>query len=220
VKLRLAVVTSIVGVLALSGCDSEMHPGSAAIINGTAITQDKVDDVALAACNYLDVANKSAAQPQPALSLADVRLRVLNSFVIYEVVGAVTHELGLTINPADVNKAGGAPNLPDGLSADDEKLMNEFFYDGTEEQIAEATIGAHLKDPSVTDSTGVTPDSASDAADYITDKLNSADVDVNPTYGTWDGTSVALASGSLSDPVSDTKDLADASTLPDAQTCG
>ena len=52
-------------VLALAGCSTDFHPGSAAVVNDTAITQGQVDDITDAACAYT-AALRETDYPLPA----------------------------------------------------------------------------------------------------------------------------------------------------------
>lgn len=226
-NLRLGAVASLVAVVALTGCDAQLHPGDAAVVNGTSISQDDVDDVVTAVCNYIEIANKSAEQPSnPAFS--DLRSSFLGLLIQFDIVSAVTSELGLTIYPADIEKAAQFP-LPDELSQEDQDIINDYLYQQAESQVGQATIAAHETDSGVTNSTGVTIDPNSPPPDAVQQALADADVSVNPGFGSWDGTTVTTSSGSLSDLVSTPKPTSneggasaptDTGDLPPSQVCG
>jgi hypothetical protein len=203
------VAVAVLGLVTLTGCNLDLHPGVAATVstddNGQktseTIQQASVDDVVTAACGYINAANKGASQPTT-IATNDLRSNVLSSLVAYDVIDAATKALGLTVYPADIATQASQTQMPAGLSDSDKNVLTGFFYKQSKAQVQQAVIGAHLKDPSVTTSAGVDINSASDAASYVIGKLKAADVDVNPQFGEWNGQTVATASGSLSDPVS------------------
>lgn len=223
-----AVAWATVAAVCLAGCGADLNPGRAATVNGTTITQGEVDDLVRAACAYIEINNETSPQPVPQ-ALADLRAILTSNLISFDLTGSATEELGLTILPASVDAIAGQTPLPDGLSDDDVDLLRTFFNNGAESQVAQATIGAHLNDESVTTSADVTPKDAAGAADYIQQYFDDADVTVNPAYGSWDGSAVTSASGSLSDGVSEGAKAriqtpesgpADPSELPPSQVCG
>ena len=64
--------------------------------------------------------------------------------------------MGLTVSPAAIAKVTSSQKIPPGLSSSDQQLLTQFFYDSAKAQLQQATIGAHLKDPSVTNADNVT----------------------------------------------------------------
>jgi hypothetical protein len=230
VKLRLGVVAGLVSVVVLTGCDSQMHPGAAAVVNGAAVSQSYVDDSATALCHLIVVTNEGAAQPSTP-SISDLRVNFTSFGVQSKVVNAVVDELGLTINPSDVDRLTAQYALPDGLSEDDVDRLNAYLDELSAFYVSEATISAHAADPSVTDSSGLQVDASAPPPlpDEVTQRLADADVDVNPMYGSWDGSTstVVAASGSLSELVSKASASpdpaapeADSADLPSSQACG
>ncbi len=223
------LVALVITALAATGCGLDLHPGVAATVDGEQISQDRVDQLVSAACNFIDVGNESSATPR------QVGMTTLRSSLTSTLVGfAITDKavdadhLDLTVYSADVESAD-TTEVPDGLSDDDTALLDDFFYDLAQEQVQRATIGAHLKDDSVTTSKDVRSDDVAHASGYMTTLFSAADVDVNPGYGTWDGNVVNAGSGSLSDPVSGeakytaenaSSGSGDVSGLPPTQVCG
>ena len=59
----------------VSSCGTDLRPGTAATVDGTDISQSKVDDMVEAACNYLHVQNAGNAQAAP-LTVKDARANV------------------------------------------------------------------------------------------------------------------------------------------------
>ena len=101
--------------LVLSGCSTslDLNPGSAAIVDGTTITQGSIDDLVDAACVYTKEYRKQNAQVQP-INLAEVR----SSFVTGKVQSLITQnvaaEQGLTVGQSQVeqNAASGSGRGP------------------------------------------------------------------------------------------------------------
>ena len=66
-RVLFAAVSSAVALLLLTGC-GEITPGTAAVVNGTRITNDEVDDLARAQCVAADRAAKSGESTSMAIS--------------------------------------------------------------------------------------------------------------------------------------------------------
>lgn len=224
---RRALALSAVGVLALSGCGLDLHPGAAATINGTVLAQDDVDDLVSSLCSYIDVANAGSASPQQ-YGVAELRATVTAALISFDLLDEAAADLGLTIEPADVDALAAQNQIPDSLSATDSERVTDFFHDGAESQVTQETIGAHLKDETVTSSSDASSTDVNASSDYVTDYFAKQDIIVSPQYGTWDGSVVNQGSGSLSDAVSPAATAAvprsdgstDVSGLPDSQVCG
>ncbi len=221
------IALAAVALLTVSGCGANLHPGVAATVNGSAISQSQVDDLVGAACSYIEINNQATAQPTT-LAVSDLRSTILGSLISSNLVGKAADDLGLTILPKTVQQLDNTV-LPEGLRDSDTDLLTEFFHNAAQAQIDQATIGAHLKDPSVTDSSQVTTADTQGSVDFMTKFLKAQDVTVNPAYGSWDGGRVSSTSGSLSDSVSEVAKAADArtasgqsdvSSLPASQVCG
>lgn len=225
---RLVLALAVTAATTL-GCGLDLHPGAAATVDGDEISQDSVDQLVSAACNFIEVGNEGSATPRQvgASTLRSSLTSTLVGFALTDKAVDADH-LDLTVYSADVESAD-TTKLPDGLSDTDATLLDDFFYDLAQEQVQQATIGAHLKDDSVTTSADVSSNDVALASDYMTTLFSAADVDVNPGYGTWDGSVVNAGSGSLSDPVSSeakytaenaSSGSGDVSGLPPTQVCG
>ena len=92
-------------------------------------------------------------------------------------------------------------------------------------------IGAHLKDPSVTNADNVNPNQIKDSLRYLRAFTLKQQVSVNPAYGTWSNGQLLDTDGSLSAAQSSTarrwltirgqaSSSADVSGLPPSQVCG
>jgi hypothetical protein len=91
-------------------------------------------------------------------------------------------------------------------------------------------IGAHQRDETITvGDESITQDDVDASQEYLTEFADGLDIEVNPAFGTWENGEVVLASGSLSDPVSDVAEAAFSDAvgspetldeLPASQVCG
>jgi hypothetical protein len=210
--------------LGLSSCGTDLHPGIAARVDGTSISDGQVDDLTHALCSYLTVANAQAGNQQGPSPISDIRARVALGDLIYiQLMDSLAASRGLTARPSDIQAAADQTPVPDGLSKADSDTLQDFFYDFWKAQVQQSTLAASLRDPSQTTSEGVTPGAVSGSEPVLQDWSKKADVEVNPTYGVWDGTQMKPSSGSLSDPVSSEATAVaagDASVLPADQVCG
>jgi hypothetical protein len=222
---------AIAAALALSGCGADLQPGAAATVKhdgvdgvgavDTTIDEGTVDDLTAAFCNYIDEANKSSQQPPQQVATATIRYQLLNALIAFQLVHSLAETRGLTIRPADVAAAAQQnPPIPDGLSEGDKDLMDQFLDESAQATVEQSTLAANIRDPGSTSSQGVTPGAVSGSEPVVAAWSKKADVDVNPAYGTWDGTKVVGGSGSLSDLVSGPSPTAEPGSLPRTQVCG
>lgn len=225
------VLVVIAAALLATGCSSvDLHPGQAAIVNNdTKISASEVDDTVSAACSYIEISAKNNAQETQALAISDLRSSLTTTMVLVPLYEQLVDELGLTIRPADIAKLTGQNPLPDGLTQDEQDILNAYFEDIAILQLSQALIGSNATDPTITNSSQLTTDESAAGSDTVSKFLAKQDVEVNPQYGTWDGANVTNTSGSLSlpisagsqplkaDPQTGAKDVSD---LPPSQVCG
>lgn len=233
-KCRLAGL-ALVAVIGVSGCT--FHPGSAALVNSTKISQNDVDDLVVAACSFTRLNRLANPAPsEPASAVAFFKHLFTQDLVSFAIVEKAARQQGVTVSPAAIGKIVGQQPLPAGLSDSDESTLTDFFTASARSQLQQIVIAAHLADPSVTSTEDV------DEADYQK-LLQSADaymarytkqqsVQINPSYGSWDGGAVGATDGSLSAPASEVaakwlrlrtgsaSDPASVSGLPPNQVCG
>lgn len=220
--------------LALTACSTNLHPGNAAIVNGTAISQSQVDTVTSSVCSYITALAKtspaqSAAPPQQ-YGIADLKASLTSSLVQFAITQDVADHTHLTVRTAQIDALASQYTLPDGLSTAEKATMQTYFDEASRAQILQSLIGANLKDRSVTTSDSLTSSQIADPNKKFMDTYyKAADVSLNPSYGTWNGTRIDAGTGSLSDPVytpsptattSGAVPATGAATLPDAQKCG
>jgi SurA-like N-terminal domain len=227
-RLRHLAGLAVVGALIVSGCT--FHPGSAAVVNGNSISQSKVDDLVLAACSFEKGLRVKGGETTPGTSVAVLREAILQALISFQITDRAATELKLTVSPAVVAKAAkNNPTIPANVDAHDRELLTTFFNESSREQVQEAVIGAHLKDPSVTTADRVTGADVSGAAKYLATFTKKQSVVVNPAFGTWRGGTLATSDGSLSVPVSPaakkwegfrSSTTGDVTGLPPNEVCG
>jgi len=115
----------------------------------------------------------------------------------------------LTVSPAQVEQAAvqSVNSIPDAVPDADRQVLTEYFDQQAETSILQAVIGKHMQDKSVTDGSQVTPDEIAASKPFMQTYFEEADVDVNPAYGSWNGTTLDKGTGSLSLRVSKTNTL-------------
>lgn len=208
--------------LAITGCDQSFHPGAAAVVDGTTISEDQLDDVVTSVCNYLEIANETSQTPSTP-TFAELKASFLGVYIQLEVVRGMLDSMGLTVNDADIEALASQFTIPPELDDDDAQVIDDYLRAQAENQLGQATIAAHLDDPSVTDSSDVDPQAVQGATKAVAAAMDEADIEVNPSFGTWDGQGVTAGSGSLSTLVSQPEpadgEPADTSDLPPSQVC-
>lgn len=224
------LVVSLLAALLLTGCGAELRPGVAATVNGTTIDQSEVDQLAHAACDYTKLSREQSegGGTSPTLGLAGLRSSLVDSLIRIELTETKAEELDVTVSDADVADAASRGSMPEGLDESDEELITEFFRDAARAQLLQGLIGAKLQNRAVTSAQELTQADIDAAADYLAKYAEKADVEVNPRYGRWTGSSVEQSSGSLSDPVETTAASVGLpgqapdtlSALPVSQKCG
>ncbi|HET7172725.1 MAG TPA: hypothetical protein VFI30_00420 [Nocardioidaceae bacterium] len=208
-KFRIASRRRVCGVLvagavvsAVAGCGVGFHPGAAAVVDGTTITEGHVDNLVLAACEFTRLDRIAQGGNSPSTSVAALRSAIANSLIQFELDGRAASALGLTVHQAAMSQLASSINLPGGLDSSAAQLLRQYFTASARAQLQEAAIGAHLKNPKVTSADQATPAEEQASRGYLDNYARRQNVAVNPSYGKWNGTQIVRASGSLSDPVS------------------
>lgn len=219
------LVTGALAMLLLAGCGTGIRPGAAAVVNGHVITQDEVDDLVLAACEYSKAVRLEQGGAEPAQSMATLRSSLAEALIQFEITDAAAAQLGVSVSDAKIAQLSSGNPMPAGLSKTSRDLLEDFFYGASRAQLQQAVVGAHLRDPKITTADAVTPQDLQAATEYLDDFAKQQEVTVNPSYGSWDGSTLVDVSGSLSDPVSTSATAADPAAdpvegLPPSQVCG
>jgi len=188
-------VAGCVGVIALSGCS--MHPGQAAVVNGSDISQGSVDDLVHAGCNFFAVQRAQSGEGT-ATPISFLRNLFTQNLISFKIIDKAAAQMHLTVSPAIVAEKSQNQSLPAGMNPEDRRRLREFLLRSTRADLQQAVIGAHLKDPSVTNADNVTEDQIDDAKPYLKQFTLKQHVSVNPAYGTWRHGELLDTDGSLS----------------------
>lgn len=207
-RARVARRGSLIGLalaaaLGLSACGDDLQPGAAATVNDVRISQDDVDEIVGAACEYTQVLRQQeggAGEPQ---RLDELRSTITTALIQFEIVDTAATERGVSASQSAVSAFDEQNQIPEGLSQDNAETLEQFFGDFAMSQAQQAAIGANVKDSEVTSVSRVTPQDLEASAELLSEVTQEQDVVVNPAYGSWDGQAVIAGNGSLSDPVSD-----------------
>ncbi len=230
---RLAGLVGLAAVaaMALTSCGAELQPGTAASIGDTRIAQADVDDLVVAACAFSAADREAQGSGEgPTASIAFLRTTITQQLIQTELSEMVAAERGLTVNDSTVTALAAGSELPAGMDDDDAELIGDFFEDRARSLLQQAVIGANERDESVTVADeSLTQQDVDAAQEVLAEAAADEGVEVNPAYGSWDGSAVVPSSGSLSDPVSETAraafeglsgDAAALADLPASQVCG
>jgi len=200
----LGAAAACIAALSMSGCGTELHPGLAASVNGTPITEATIDDLLEAVCAFNEIERKKQGGTEPSQSIQTLRSSLVESLVIVEITDQAAEERGVTVSDALIDKNAAGTAVPSELPDDQEELLREFLQNRTEQALQQGVIGANLEDPSVTTADNIRQSDVSAANSYLLDYANKQDVEIAPRYGSWDGQRLEFGTGSLSDPVSTT----------------
>lgn len=204
-RLRFAAV-AVVGALGLSACT--FHPGQAAVVNGSSISQSSVDDLVLAACAYSKVLRVQQHGPAPTTSVAYLRNVFTDQFVSFKIADKAAAALGITITPSAIHTITASEPVPTTLGSTDRSHLIAYFTDSARAELQAAMIGAHLKHKTYSSyqisKLGQTAAQVYISAGqaYLATYTAAQDVSVNPAYGTWQQNKVVDTDGSLSSAVS------------------
>jgi hypothetical protein len=221
-----AVATA--GVLAVTGCT--FHPGRAAVVNGSSISQSRVDNLVLAACAFSKQQRVTSTDTGPSTSVAYLRSLLTGDLISFQIIAKAYQQMGLQpITPAQVAQITKSEPVPASLSSSDRSQLTTFFAASARSELQEAVIGAHLTDPSVTSAAHVTSDDIKKSTAYLKHFTAQQQVALNPSYGTWADGTIHDTDGSLSAAVSGpaktwlvlrAKDSSSVAGLPANQVCG
>lgn len=101
---RRCLVAGALATLLLTGCGTGIRPGAAAVVNGHVISQDEVDELVLAACDYSKAVRLEQGGAEPAQSMADLRSRLALALIQFEITNAAAAQLGLSVSEAKIGQ--------------------------------------------------------------------------------------------------------------------
>jgi hypothetical protein len=219
-----------VALLLLAGCGGGAHPGTAAVVNGAAISDDQVTHVVDAFCSSV-----VAQQQGPGTNAQDVpvpylRRLLLGYLVAFRLADDYFRSHGLGLTPAAVDRLGSPPTQA-GLSAVRQSRRTAFLLAYQRYAFQLSTIGAHVKNPSVTSLSNYDKSTQQAGAAELAKWAARQHISVAPSFGVYKNLTIAQRSGSLSVPQSPlARRLARlgaaqtssgaGSTLPRDQVCG
>ena len=221
---------ALVTVLALTGCGTNLSPGVAVSVNGTRVSDDEVDDLVTTVCAFFEIQREESGQAGPSLAIGDLRTFVLQTLISNQLTDEAARDLELTVTEAAiVAESASIGELPAALTEGEQARLTDYVRNSSQQRLQQTAIGAHLEDDSITSVDAVDDQDMALAQDYLDDYYGKQDVDLAPSFGTWDGQALVEGTGSLSDPVSTTavpeptseQEAADqVKALPPSQACG
>lgn len=192
-------VAAFVGAILISGCS--FHPGQAAVVNGSGISQSSIDDLVQAGCSFFKAQRLQSGSGGPATSTSFLRNLFTGNLITFKITDQAAAQLHLSVSQAAIAKFG-QTTLPKGFVGTDRDRLTSFLQKSTRSDLEQAVIGAHLKDPSVTNADSLVGSQIEtligDATAYLKAFTLKQHVSVNPAYGTWSAGHVLDTDGSLS----------------------
>jgi hypothetical protein len=217
-------------VLLLAGCGGGAHPGSAAVVNGAAISDDQVTHVVDAFCSSVVAQQQGTGTNAQDVPVPFLRRLLLGYLVAFRLADDYFRSHGLRLTPAAVDRLGSPPTQA-GLSAIRQSRRTAFLLAYQRYAFQLSTIGAHVKNPSVTSLSNYDRSTQQAGATELAKWADGQHISVAPSFGAYKNLTIAQRSGSLSVPQSPlARRLArlgaaqtsssTGSTLPRDQVCG
>ena len=206
-KLR-HLLTAAGAALLLAGCGS-VHPGAAAVIDGTTISMSRADDVATVYCK-LSLLSAPEAAPIPN---ADVRRQAVTDLAVGIVADDMAEEAGLDPNPSSYE-----------ISRSQRNELAQTF-EGSELDDVVATINESQRAFAIAELLGAEENDDPDAEpqqlqeqglQLIQAELQRRELEFDPRFGIGDDLRQVANTGSLSVPVEASTDPKE---LPATQQC-
>lgn len=185
------LAVGLVAVLALlTGCDNSLRAGEAAAVDDTTISTSRVNTLLQ---DYLRESGQNVSDSQ---TLAQLRQALINNLLLDELTSVAARKVGVTVSAGTVSKQVqaqlGASNYAD--VAKQYVIPRSLLPDMIRASLERAAIGEKLA--------GVKATSAANAqkaqkamSDYLVKLGHQEDVWVNPRFGTWDPSKLAVTGG-------------------------
>jgi hypothetical protein len=167
------------------------------VVNGSDINASTVDDLVQAGCGFFEATNAESGGGEPT-STAFLRNLFTQNLISFKIIDQAFSDLNLTVSDAAIADKSANQSIPAGLQGEDRRRLRDFFTMSTRADLQQAVIGAHLKDPSVTNADNVVETDIGNARRYLKAFTLKQHVSVNPAYGTWKNGEVLDTDGSLS----------------------
>jgi hypothetical protein len=197
---------------------SNIHPGSAAVVDGVSISMSRADDAAAAYCQ-LSLAT-AAQQGVTDVPSAAARRQAITDLIMSAVAEKVAKDRNLAVDPGsyvltEKQSRQIAAAFP---HADDKQIADAIERSQRTYAIAVA-LGEAVSGRQVTEKSTESEQSAVQTAgqDVITKAYQKSDISIDPRFGLDDLTKQVAQTGSLSIPQSDK--AVDPATLPPSQRC-
>lgn len=208
-------------VTMLAGCG--VHPGAAAVVGSETISEERVDDVAVAVCSANLASAQASGQPAPTLpsrGAREVAVRILIETELSQQFGAAE---GVKANQQQVSQAvaqneSGLAMLPEDQREDFRTALRDY----TEGQLMLIEVGRRSLGTEATEDEAIA-EGQKQLAEYAED----LEIEVDPKFGRFEDGAFKRGGSSLSVPASDAAkagerdqpDEAFVAALPSSQQC-
>lgn len=192
---RLAAVAAVAAT-ALAGCG--LTPGTAAVVESSTISHDRVDDVAVAVCSANLASAEASGQPAPSLATRGAREIALQILLETEIWHQFGEHEGVEANQQQVSEAvaqneTGIALLPKAQQEDFRTALRDY----TEGQFILVEAGRQALGPDA----GI-EESAAKGGELLGEFVQTLDVEVDPRYGRFEDGQFKRGGTSLSVPAS------------------
>jgi hypothetical protein len=184
-------------LLLLAGCGGGAHPGSAAVVNGASISDSHVTHVVDAFCSSVVAQQRSPGGNAQNVPVPYLRRLLLGYLVAFQLADDYFRAHGLTLSPAAVDRLG-QPPTQSGLSVLQQSRRTEFLKAYQRYAFQLSTIGAHLKNRSVTSLPNFDRSTEQAGQTELVNWAARQHISVDPSFGVYKDLTVAPRSGSLS----------------------
>jgi len=197
-------------VLLLAGCGS-VHPGAAAVVDGTEVSMSRADDVAAVYCQ-LSLLSAPEGTPVPN---ADVRRQAVSDLVVAIVADGMAAEAGIEPNPSSYELS---PTQRDELARSFSGAELDRVVEAINDSQRTFAIAEELGAREIDDPDAETQQLQEAGLQLIQSEVEQRDVEFDPRYGIDDDLKPVAVSGSLSVPV-EAPGPTDPKGLPATQQC-
>ncbi len=211
-------VAAVLAAATLAGCGT--YPGSAAVVGETKVSQNRIDDAAVALCSANITGAEAQGQPAPQLPLRGARQAALQLILESELAKQFGDERGIEVDPSQVSafvdqNQQAIELLPQDERQDFRDLLAGFrtaqliFIAAGEKSLAEQGGAAAGEQAAETEGRRL-----------FTEWAKKVDVEVDPRFGVYEDGALKARSGSLSIPVSKSAREGAADSPADSWTAG
>ena len=188
----------------LTAC-GQVHPGAAAVIDGTRIPLDEVDSLSAAYCRANIAIAEAQGQPTTPEGGVESRRRVLGAILQLEIARRAADSLGVEVEPSSYAVDEGAfAELLTAVGEEHEDEVTELVRMNAESNALLVAIGAHELGQDVAQLDEQQRAEAGQAGqDFIREFGRDLDIDIDPRLGVSPEGAISAETGSLSVAVSD-----------------